>query len=1108
MTQARSRAALVLPSAAVLFLLSGAIIGATYDDEEYRSAILSLVLHARAVLDGVYPFWTSALGFGLPHPLHPSLIFHPLMPLFGIAAPDTAARILYAAHAALGAAGSWWLVREVGGGRWAAALASTTWVLSAPSLNYVLTDFWPAEFVVWSLAPFLFLFALRLLDAPAGGRRWIDAIAFGLVAGLMWSNGHAGYVPVYFVPLAIMFIAARRRAASRWAPLLLAMGIGLAMAAPTLASLLSELPRFPDVPRLSSRTAVGWPELGDMILRPFTFSANGARIPYFGGPMFVLAVAAAAGFAGASPHRRYLRAAFVAAFVLMLLPALERSGVVLSGVFLFRDPMVLCGITLAAMAWQALADRSPRTAVTAAILQVAVLAFTAWPFVSRALDGRELVAPVLDNRTIVASLSGWTSRIPGRWYLAPELETAMLERRVFNDGLWLNMWLYSGLPVVNGTFKGVSADEMYPSEYLAIGRIRGHASTVTNPPTLDVMGVSAILATATEPVATTLEEVARFTTHGAGDLRLLRNPGAWPGAAFVHESALRAEESALPGCTIGGLLCLDLKPLSLVARPSGVRVQRRHGEIEVQFAPSAVGPRWLVVAEMHRPAWVARAAGADLPVVRVAGGLIGVQVPPGVGAVSLRYRPTLQIALTWLTGGVGLAAAFFLLVAAANRGRPPNGYLHRVVARYVAYHLPADSTIVEIAPRSRLLLDSLARPAMRVAFPDAAANVPADIEVHGWDGLRRLQPDRVILNGTLHHERDIQVMLEQLRQVCGPSTRVIIAYYSSLWRPALTLAWRFGLTTKGPEHNWVTPADVANLLRLTGFELISESQHILLPVQIPVISTFVNRWLAPLPVLRWFALVNIALVRPAATPSPTPVSVSVVVPARNERGNIAGIVERVPRMGPEDEIIFVEGHSSDGTWEEIQAVVTRYPGRRIRALKQPGRGKGDAVRAGFAVATAEALMILDADLTVAPEELPKFHAALTSGLGEFINGSRLIYPMERQAMRFANMVGNKFFALAFSYLLGQPLKDTLCGTKVLRRHHYQQIAAGRAYFGDFDPFGDFDLLFGAAKLGLRIVELPVRYRERTYGTTNIRRWAHGWLLLRMTAFAARKIRFI
>jgi glycosyltransferase involved in cell wall biosynthesis len=232
------------------------------------------------------------------------------------------------------------------------------------------------------------------------------------------------------------------------------------------------------------------------------------------------------------------------------------------------------------------------------------------------------------------------------------------------------------------------------------------------------------------------------------------------------------------------------------------------------------------------------------------------------------------------------------------------------------------------------------------------------------------------------------------------------------------------------------------------------------------------------------------------------------VPARNEAGNIAAVVERLPAMGPADELIFVEGHSTDGTWAAMQAVAARWPERRITCIQQQGKGKGDAVRAGFALASREILMILDADLTVPPEDLPKFYRARASGLCDFVNGSRLVYPMESEAMRFANIVGNKFFALAFSFLLGQTFKDTLCGTKVLDRAAYQQLAANRSYFGDFDPFGDFDLLFGAQRLGLKMVELPIRYRERTYGTTNIQRWRHGWLLLRMTAFAARRVKFI
>jgi glycosyltransferase involved in cell wall biosynthesis len=232
------------------------------------------------------------------------------------------------------------------------------------------------------------------------------------------------------------------------------------------------------------------------------------------------------------------------------------------------------------------------------------------------------------------------------------------------------------------------------------------------------------------------------------------------------------------------------------------------------------------------------------------------------------------------------------------------------------------------------------------------------------------------------------------------------------------------------------------------------------------------------------------------------------VAARNEEGNIPNIFARTPEMGAGTELIFVEGHSKDRTWDAIQREIAAHPEVRARAFQQTGKGKGDAVRLGFAEATGDVLMILDADLTVPPEDLPRFYEVLRSGRGEFVNGVRLVYPMEKEAMRFANLLGNKFFSLAFSWLLGQPIKDTLCGTKVLRKPDYDTLAANRAYFGDFDPFGDFDLLFGAARMSLEIVEVPVRYRERTYGETNIQRWSHGWLLLKMCAFAAGRIKFI
>ncbi|MGV8038648.1 MAG: glycosyltransferase [Thermoanaerobaculaceae bacterium] len=379
-------------------------------------------------------------------------------------------------------------------------------------------------------------------------------------------------------------------------------------------------------------------------------------------------------------------------------------------------------------------------------------------------------------------------------------------------------------------------------------------------------------------------------------------------------------------------------------------------------------------------------------------------------------------------------------------------------------------------------------------------------DAHDLSGLGG-QFDTIILSDLVNDLWDVQRVLEQLAPLCTPRTRVILNSYSRLWEAPLTLASRLGLSRPNLPQNWLARNDLSNLLRLAGFELVRSWPEILLPLPIPLLAPLANRWLARLWPFRHLALTNFFVARPAPRPRPTPL-VSVVVPARNEAGNIEAILARTPELGRGTELVFVEGHSTDGTWEAIRRGIAAHPERRCLALQQAGRGKGDAVRLGFAHASGDLLMILDADLTVPPEDLPRFVEVAVSGRGEYINGVRLVYPMEERAMRFANLLGNKFFSFAFSWLLGQSIKDTLCGTKVLWREDYERIAANRAYFGDFDPFGDFDLIFGAARLSLAFVDVPIRYRERTYGTTNIQRWRHGWILLRMLAFASRRLKFV
>jgi SAM-dependent methyltransferase len=381
-----------------------------------------------------------------------------------------------------------------------------------------------------------------------------------------------------------------------------------------------------------------------------------------------------------------------------------------------------------------------------------------------------------------------------------------------------------------------------------------------------------------------------------------------------------------------------------------------------------------------------------------------------------------------------------------------------------------------------------------------------DVEI---DTLPEGPFDTILLSDAVGMLDDIQNALERLHPLLSPTGRIIVTYYNFVWEPALKLAERIGLKTHWPDQNWLSMDDIQNLLYLTGYEVFRRGTDILLPTHVPVLSTVLNRMAAQLPVARDFSLVDYFVARalPKSLPQKLP-SVSVICPCRNEKGNIREAVARTPLMGSATELIFVDGNSSDGTVEEIEAVMREYDGPlSLKLVPQgAGKGKGDAVRKGFAAAKNDVLMILDSDLTVPPEDLPKFYRALISGRGEFINGVRLVYPMEGEAMRFLNLLGNKFFSSALSWLLEQPIKDSLCGTKVLYRQAYERIASHRSFFGDFDPFGDFDLLFGAARLNMRIVDIPVRYRARTYGETKISRFSHGWLLFKMTAFGFKKLR--
>ena len=384
------------------------------------------------------------------------------------------------------------------------------------------------------------------------------------------------------------------------------------------------------------------------------------------------------------------------------------------------------------------------------------------------------------------------------------------------------------------------------------------------------------------------------------------------------------------------------------------------------------------------------------------------------------------------------------------------------------------------------------------------------------DAGSRIEPaaagtwDAVICDRLCHSVVDIKALLRGLKRQLAPGGRIYMTAFNYAWELPVRVAEMTGWKRPAPTSNWLSDYDFRNLFDITGLEVVRYEDRVLLPLELPGLSPALNRYLVRTPGAQLVTLYRIYVLRDrGAAVAPRRASVSVIVPTRNEAGNVAAALARTPVMGSGTELIFVEGHSTDDTWGTIQAEMKKYGGPlKLSAYQQSGKGKGDAVRLGFAKATGDILMILDADLTMPPEELPSFYEVIASGQADFVQGTRLVYPMEPGAMRFFNKLGNVAFSQLFTYLLQQPIKDTLCGTKVLWRRDYERIAAARSYFGDFDPFGDFDLIFGAARLNLKITEIPVRYRDRTYGTTNIDRWKHGLLLLRMSAIAARKIKFV
>jgi len=453
----------------------------------------------------------------------------------------------------------------------------------------------------------------------------------------------------------------------------------------------------------------------------------------------------------------------------------------------------------------------------------------------------------------------------------------------------------------------------------------------------------------------------------------------------------------------------------------------------------------------------------------------------------------------------------------ASKWISKNSYYYEQIKRLIATIVPPGKRVLDIGCGIGHIL-AHTRPAYGVGI-DFSASMIAEarlryphltfhtMEIEAASELNE-KFDFVISANSITEMTDIRRCLKSVYRVMTPETRLVIIAYNYLWQPLIELGARLGMRPQSPTENWLTPQDIHGLLSSTDFEMVRDGYRTMLPRRVPLLSALLNNFLVRMPLFRHLGFTYYTVARPLIPfENPEKLTVSVVVPCKNEEGNIEGVANRVPEMGGGTELIFVDDKSTDTTAEKIKKQIERHPEKNIKIVEGPGIGKGAACRAGFAVARNDVFMILDADLTVMPEVLPEFFELIIKGKGEFINGSRLLYPMEEEAMRIANIIGNKLFAMLFTFILEQPIKDTLCGTKVILKRDYHKILEAREYFNSTDKWGDYDWIFGAARNNLKIIELPVHYVSRKAGQTKMTgRLKNAWIMLKMCWVAFLKLK--
>ena len=439
-----------------------------------------------------------------------------------------------------------------------------------------------------------------------------------------------------------------------------------------------------------------------------------------------------------------------------------------------------------------------------------------------------------------------------------------------------------------------------------------------------------------------------------------------------------------------------------------------------------------------------------------------------------------------------------------------NGFYHSEQKKFISSIIRPESSVLEIGCSTGNLLEVI--DAQRVVGIEISPRM-AELARHKCDtdkveiietSLENFETnekfDYIILNHLLEYAYDVQGSLEKIRDFCHDDSRVIVICHNPLWEHILRGTAFLGLRMPDLNRNFKTVMDLRNFFELAGFDPYETGYRLALPKRIPLFTTFFNKVLAKIPGLAVGSFSEYVIAKPKSVHSSSKprYSCSVIIPCFNEEGNVTLAVERTPDMGTFTEILVVDDGSSDGTKAEAEKIAAKDP--RVRVISYtPNSGKGYAVKVGFDAAKGDVLMILDADMTVRPEDMPRFFDPIDQGLADFVNGTRMIYPMENKAMGALNFIGNKGFGIILSLIMGRRATDTLCGTKAFRKKHYDT-------FDMTDKsWGDFDLLLGATKQRLKVVEMPIRYMARVEGDSKMKAFQHGWRLLMVCVQAFRAV---